>query len=168
MQAKGCSRLVVNPVQSPTQNALMNGKMLLDMTDVPALPSVRLKTTSERLVCRSLARCLCVCSFTSWLSRMLQPSVRGRSEARSWTIRTFWVAGVLLVLYRQEPRATLINNNQYGREISNTALSIQVYKPLRSPVGLHVLDRTVCFMLLFLLPCVLVAVTVGYRLTTHT
>lgn len=73
--------------------------------------------------------------------------------------------GVVLVLYTQEPRANLINNNQYGRESSNIALSIQFYKPLRSPVGLHVLDRTACFMLLFLLPRVIVAVTVGCQLT---
>jgi len=69
--------------------------------------------------------------------------------------------GVLLVLRTQEPGANLINNNQYGRESSNIALSIHFCKPLRSHVGLHVLDRTVCFMLLFLLPDVIVAVTVG-------
>lgn len=71
--------------------------------------------------------------------------------------------GVLLVLRTQEPRANLINNNQYGLESSNIALSIHFCKPLRSPVGLHVLDRTVCFML----PGVIVAVTVGCRLNTN-
>lgn len=73
--------------------------------------------------------------------------------------------GVLLVLYTQEPRANLINNKQYGRESSNIALSIHFCKPLRLPVGLHVINRIVFFMLLLLLPGVLVAVTVGGRLT---
>jgi hypothetical protein len=39
-----------SPVQFGPQNVLMHRKMLLDVMDVPALPSVRLKTRSERLV----------------------------------------------------------------------------------------------------------------------